>query len=218
MLLLYEPGLNSLDHKQNFKPPFSKFPSQSSDWDHKQNHTKGGSLFYCRIRLCRPRPWAKCPKLCWHFHATELQNSHRRPWDLFLLPCFFPSLQTSQGVRSPRQLEPGLLGKELCNTRRGPTFWRALTHLPSADKICVNNTLRGHLVAGDMRRQHPKVSCPQGLCEELDYENAGWGNRTRTVFPSGASLCCDCQGWVVKWRAGTSLRSQLTASIRFRKS
>lgn len=43
-------------------------------------------------------------------------------------------------------------------------------HLSSADKISANNTLWGHFVAGDFRRQNPKVSCPQGLREELDYE------------------------------------------------
>jgi len=59
------------------------------------------------------------------------------------------------------------------NAGRGElTFLRAFTHLPSVDKSSANNTLQGHLVAGDFRRQNPKVSCPQGLHKELDYENA----------------------------------------------
>ena len=66
-----------------------------------------------------------------------------------------------------------MLGKELRNAGRGLTFLKAFMHLPSADEIRTNNALQEHLVAGDFRRQNPKVSCPQGLCEELDYENAG---------------------------------------------
>lgn len=65
-----------------------------------------------------------------------------------------------------RQLEPGLLGKELHNARGGAelTFLKAFMHLPLAN-ISTNNTLWGYLVAGDFRRQNPKVSWPRGLHE-----------------------------------------------------
>lgn len=101
----------------------------------------------------------------------------------------------------PKTAGPGLLGKEMHNARREMTFQGLLCTCPQLTRS-EQITLWGHLIVGDFRQQSPKVSCPQGLCGELEYENAGWRNQTRTGFPPGARLCCDGKGWAVKWRLG----------------
>lgn len=120
-------------------------------------------------------PTSQMPKFCWHFQTPELQTHHQTTG------AHLASMLPSKSLHILRCKIPTVWeGAAPC--QEGTDIFRAFMHLPSADKIRADNPLREHLVAGDFSKHNPKASWPQGPRKELDYENAGWRNQTRTVF------------------------------------